>query len=382
MDESNLQVEPNVLISYLTSRRWQPVATWRGTTVWEQGPESDQLMLPDEPYSSSGRRLLHQALAELAATEERSPDRLLADLARPRVDVQRFRLQPHTPSGTIPLSHGRKAVEAIYRVLRDAGRNAIEGPRLYHKNKPVNAVQDFLDRVQLNLTLPGSYIFSTSIGERNSARERIKEYADNTGSPIPVLDEVVEVPSDHEIAVNLQSMVTKAHDVAEKLAEGVIISNPSDLGVSSNLCLAIAELGGESRDYPFEISFDWGFGHDNAPSSSSVPFTELMADCLHSFGKRLEQLARSGPALVEGKVIGLHTEDQLFRRRIQVKGIADREGEREDMTLWVFVSEQDYGRAIDAHRNGLRVQVEGRVTAERGGYRMYSDSSRFRLLSL
>jgi hypothetical protein len=337
-------------------------------------------MLPDEPHSPSGRRLLHQALVELAATEERSTDRLLADLARPRVDVQRFRLQPHTPSGTIPLSHGRKAVEAIYRVLRDAGRNAIEGPRLYHRNKPVNAVQDFLDRVQLNLTEPGSYIFSTSIGEGTSVLKRAIEYDDEIASLIPETDEVVEVLSDHQIAVNLQSMVTKAHDVAARLAEGANISNPSDQGISSNLCIAIAELGGENRDYPFEIGFNWGFGHGDPLSSSSVQFTEPMADCLHSFGKRLEQLARSGPAVVEGKVIGLHTEDRLLRRRIQVKGIANREGEQEDMTLWVFVSEHDYGRAIEAHRNGLRVQVEGQITAERGGYRMYLGSSRFRML--
>ncbi len=141
MADRQSPVSPDIFAMYLESQHWVPVATWRGTTVWERDSGAAQLLLPIQPENESGQKLLAQAVEQLAVVEERSVDRLLVDLHQPQADMQRFRLLPKTPSGTIPISHARKAIEAIYGVLRDAGRSAFEGPSLYHRDQPEGPVQ-------------------------------------------------------------------------------------------------------------------------------------------------------------------------------------------------------------------------------------------------
>jgi hypothetical protein len=369
MNEQSIRIDPGALISYLRSREWHPVATWRGTTVWERGPESDQLFIPDEPGSRSGRRLLTRALFELAASEDRQAELLLADLTQPRADTQRFRLLPSSPSGTLPITHGHKAVSAIYEVHRDAGRNAFEGPRIYHRDKAAEAVMKFLDRVHLGLTEPGSYVFTTKISGAGTIEPLEQQSLFDSPDPGP------RAPSDHEVAMGLRSAVLKAHGVAKILAENGSISNPSEQGISSNLCKALADLSGDDRKHAFEISFSSGFGDADSAQHPPLHFSDFMARKLHSFGNRLEQLARTGRAVVKGKVIGLHIEDSTRRRRIHIKGTAYREDGKEEMSLWAFVSEDDYSRAIDAHRNERGVRIEGDIVAESGGYRMHLGAS-------
>ncbi|GAA2170580.1 MULTISPECIES: hypothetical protein [Glycomyces] len=367
MHEPSFQVDPEAFVSYLRAREWHPVATWRGTTVWERGPESDQLFVPEEPHSRSGKRLLARALYELAASEDRRADLVLADLAQPRADIQRFRLLPPTPSGSIPIAYGHKAISAIYEVLRDAGRNAFEGPRMYHRDKAAEPVNAFLNRVELGLTEPGSYIFTTRFSGADPARQE---------SLFESMEPSSRLPSDHEVAIGLQSAVFRAHEVAKTLAENGSINNPSEQGISSNLCKALSDLSGDERRHAFEISFNSGFGDADLMASPALHFSSLMARKLHGFGNRLERLARTGKAVVKGKVIGLHLEDGTRRRRIQIKGTAYREEGPEEMSLWAFVSEDDYSRAIDAHRHAKGVSIEGDIVAENGGYRMHVGSSR------
>ncbi|WP_112133732.1 hypothetical protein [Glycomyces dulcitolivorans] len=371
MDEQYQRVDPEVLVSYLKAQRWNAVATWRGTTVWERGPESDQVLLPQEPHSPSGQKLLSRAVGDIAVIEDRPVSTLLAELAQPRADTQRFRLLPATPSGTIPLSHGRKAIEAIYQVLRDGARTAFEGPSLFHRERPNEAVGALLDRVQLCLTEPGSYIFATKICEPPSTSE------DSLANLLAELVPEPEGPSDHQVAVDLQAAVVKAHGVATTLAENGRIPNPAEQGVSGNLCKALSDLGGEDRSRPFDIAFTWGFGHTRQPASVPLHFTDRMAAELHTFGMRLERLSRTGPAVVRGRVISLHIEELTNRRRIQIKGVASREDEQEELTLWVFITEEDFELAVAAHRDNRNVQVEGEIVHENGGYRMHLGRDRF-----
>lgn len=372
MNQQTSTVDPEALVSYLKARQWRPVATWRGTTVWGREPESDQVLIPDEPHSASGRRLLRRAVLELAEIEARSPEILLAELAQPQTDVQRFRLLPSSPSGTIPISHGRRAIDAIYSILRDAGRNAFEGPKLYHRDKPESSVNQFLDRVHLTLTEPGSYVFTTKIATSAQPDDFPKENHFDPDGQHP------QRPSDHQVVLDLQTAVVNAHRVAAVLADSGRINNPSEQGISANLCKALADLSGEDRKHQFEISFSWGEGDEERPNGVPLHFTEGMASALHGFGSRLERLARTGPAVVEGTVAALRIEENSLRRRIQVKGTARRlDGSEEEMSLWVFVSDEDYGRAFNTQQTGRTVRIEGHIVAEHGGYRMHLGSSRF-----
>lgn len=369
-------VSPDAFAMYLESRRWTPVATWRGTTVWEQrGLAAGQLLLPIEPENETGRSLIAQAVQQLAALEERSVDRLLADLCEPQADTQRFRLLPTTPSGTIPITHARKAIEAIYGVLRDASRSVYEGPSLYRQDKLEEPVKELLTRVQLCLTEPGSYVFATKILEReNPSAEGPEGLFELRELNIPRL-------SGHQVSKGVQESIAKAHDVAQILVENGRIDNPTEQGISSNLCESLADLSGEDRSRGFEISFEWGFGQRPNLPTEPLHFTDRMAIELQRFGSRLRRLARIGQVIVEGKVDGLQIEDPGRKHRIHIKGIAQRGDSREAFKIWAFVSEEDYDRAFSAHRENRPVRIEGEIRDERGGLRLHPNPGNFRVLS-
>ncbi|MDN3243420.1 hypothetical protein [Glycomyces tritici] len=372
MTDRQQSISPEHFSSYLRSRSWRPVDTWRGMVVWERDvPESDQVLVPAEGDERSVRRLLKRAIVDLAAVEERPLEDLLSELEAPDADTQRFRLFPPTPSGTIPFIDGRKAIDAIYHLLRDSGRNVDEGHKLLYQDRASEPVYRFLDRVQLGLTAPGSYIFTTSIAK--AAR------TDGDQSALFELEAATDTAalSDHEIVVRLHGAVNQAHAVAKKLLERREISDLAEVGLSANFCKALGDLGGSNHDRPFEIDFDWGFGRAQSPPGSALRFTDRMAAKIHDFGVRLEELAKTGSAVIEGKVIGLYTEEAGYRRRVQIKGRIQAGEEQYDGTLWAFVTESDYDRAIEAHRASEPVRAQGELHLENSSLRLYLGSDGF-----
>lgn len=410
MDEQQLSISPDTFESYLKRRSWTPVATWRGMMVWERpGHEADQVLVPIERNGRAVRKLLQRAVVDLAAAEERALDELLAELESPNADTQTFRLFPSTPSGTIPFTEGRKAIEAIYQLLRDAGRNVYEGHKLLYQHRASEPVYRFIDRVQLGLTAPGSYVFTTSTpGSANAS--------DSRQTSLSGLDDEADnaVLADHDIVRRLYEAVGRAHSVAETLIERRDIDDPAATGLSANFCKALAELGGPNHDRSFEIGFQWGFGHRTALPDSSVQFTKLMTAKIHEFGVRLEglaetehaaiegeviilsreevglrrrarikgleELAETGNAIVEGKVIGLFTEEVGHRCRAQIKGRVQTSQGQYDGTIWAFVTEEDYDRAIGAHRSEQQVRAEGELRLENNSLRLYLGSNRLETL--
>lgn len=411
MDEQQLSISPDTFESYLKRRSWTPVATWRGMMVWERtGHEADQVLVPIERNGYAVRKLLQRAVVDLAAAEERALDELLAELESPNVDTQTFRLFPSTPSGTIPFTEGRKAIEAIYQLLRDAGRNVHEGHKLLYQHRASEPVYRFIDRVQLGLTAPGSYVFTTRTpGSAGTS--------DSRQTPLSDLDDEADhaVLADHNIVRRLYEAVWRAHSVAETLIERRDIDDPAATGLSANFCKALAELGGSDHDRSFEIGFQWGFGHRTALPDSSVRFTELMTAKIHEFGVRLEGLAETGNdaiegniialsreevglrrraqikgpeelvetgnATVEGKVIGLFTEEAGHRRRAQIKGRIHTGQGKHDGVIWVFVTDRDYDRAISAHRADHWVTAQGDLRLENNSLRLYLGSNSLEVLN-
>jgi hypothetical protein len=260
-------------------------------------------------------------------------------------------------------------------VLRDASRSVHEGPSLYRQDQPDEPVKELLNRVQLHLTEPGSYIFTTRILALEPPIEDSPEALFELGElDLPRL-------SGRQVSLSLRESVAKAHKVAKVLVETGMIDDPTEQGLSSNFCESLSELSGEYRRSGFEVGFEWGFGEQQNPPIETLHFTEEMADELQRFGTRLRRLARIGPAVVEGKVDGLKIEDPGRRHRIHVKGTARRGGDTEACRIWAFVSEDDYDRAFAAHRENRSIQIEGEIRDERGGLRLHSSTGLFRVLS-
>jgi hypothetical protein len=361
-------VDPSELSGYLASRGWHREGSWRGAGVWELDP-AGRLLVPDRREYPDDGELLQEAVRKLAGYEERPERELLLDITEPMVDSQYFRTYPETPPGTAPLLSGVRAVQAVHNLMRTAALTAEEGPRMFFKRRRSAAVESFMHRIVLGSAQTGSYVLTTRVPVATSDHPQLALWESATPpAPRP------EVAGRTALARLFQA-VTAAHAAAvlvidQRVTRGQerldVFDESVEEGVSGNLCKALADLGGHSRDKPFEIGFSWARGLPSREPEGPVAFTGAMAGVLARAGDELERLADSGSARITGIV---ETLDMRAGSEPRIKVVGDfRIGKREayHRGLWVIVSRSQYDQAYEAQQAGWLVDAEGRmVTANR-----------------
>ena len=120
MTEPALAVDPSDLNGYLESAGWRR-GTSRGALVWALEP-GRRLIVPERREYEDDDELLVEAVRSLASVEDRPELDVVPDISEPLVDAQFYRMQPDTPSGTIPLPAGLKAVQSVHD-LYEGGRD-------------------------------------------------------------------------------------------------------------------------------------------------------------------------------------------------------------------------------------------------------------------
>lgn len=367
MPEPEAAIDPSKLSGYLLSRGWRREGSWRGACVWEL-ESSGRLLIPGHREYQDDGELLAEAVRKLAGFEERPERELLLDIAEPMVDSQYFRMHPETPSGTIPLPSGVKALNGVHLLMSTAARTVEEGPRSLFEGRRSNPVENFLHRIILGTALPGSYVLTARVPVTIPDQPQLSLWEE--GKSHGAADtRPVGIPG-RAVLSRLHQAVGAARAAAEQVVEGRVAEGQERLdvfddsveqGVSANLCKALADLGGSSKDRPFEIGFAWARGLPARETDEPITFTGPMADILSRAADELERLAKSGHARIVGEVETLNMRAGE-EPRIKVVGQFWTDG-REPFrrALWVIVSRGQYDQAIDAQRAGWQIDAEGRM---------------------
>ena len=358
-------ISPAELSGYLQSKGWHRDGQWRGAGVWSLD-NSDQLLIPDRFEFEDDSELIREAIQKLAVYEERAEYDLILDIAEPMVDTQFFRTVPDTPSGTIPLPSGLKAVQGVHRLLNTAARMVENGPRLLYEGRSSGLVESFLHRVLLGAARPGSYILTA----------RVPVAA--PGSPPAQLDlfgksdtpQHSQPLAGRDVILLLDRAIRAAWTAANQVTTGEARSDIFDdfmvEGVSANLCRGLGELGGQAKDRPVEIGFTWARGLPGPEAARPVFFTGAMLSVIAQAGTELEALAKSGEAQITGQVETLNLSPGEEPR---IKVVGEVRAETQTIVrraLWVIVSMNQYTQATEAQREGWPVQASGRlVTPQR-----------------
>ncbi|MEU8202930.1 hypothetical protein [Streptosporangium sp. NPDC049046] len=348
---NELAIEPASLTGYLASRGWRNEGTWRGAQVW-QGSNTRLLIPPQREYPDDDE-LLAEAVAKLAALEDRTAEEVLLDIAEPLVDTLDIRTQPDTPSGTIPLLSGVRAIDSICELLDTAARTVEEGPRLIFTGRRSGAVQDFLGGVRLGASKPGSYIFTARIPLASRAVQA------------SLFEEEETDPFGRQVLVALDKALRSAKTACSQVIRGTasfdVIEDYVEQGVSADLCEAISGLAGHGVDRPFSVSVSWARGL-NAPARETIGFSATMAGVLSQTAKQLRDLSRIGQATVTGVIEALH-DDGVEAPRIKIRGELQTSSSGSlARAIWVVVNRAQYERAGVLHYQRATVRVSGRLT--------------------
>jgi hypothetical protein len=358
MPDSEAAIDPSELSGYLVSRGWRREGSWHGAGVWELD-SSGRLLIPDHREYQDDGELLAEAVRKLAGYEERPERELLLDIAEPMVDSQYYRTHPETPSGTTSLPSGVRAVQGIQELMKTAARAVEDGPQMLFEGRSSRRVDNFLHRILLGSARPRSYVLTARVPVAAARPPQLGLWeegkADPRGSELP----------GREVLAGFHRATLAAWTAAESVAGGRerldIFDEGVAKGVSANLCKALGDLGGYSKDRPFEIGFTWARGLPGQVPSDPVAFSGAMAGILARAGDDLERMAKSGHAQIIGQVETLNISPGE-EPRIKVVGEFRRDGgEAVQRSLWVIVSMSDYDRAIEAQREGWWLDVAGRL---------------------
>lgn len=384
MTEPALAVAPSDLNGYLESAGWRREGTSRGALVWALEP-GRRLIVPERREYEDDDELLIEAVRSLASVEDRPELDVVLDISEPLVDAQFYRMQPDTPSGTIPLPAGLKAVQSVHDLMRAAAITTEQGPQLLIEQRRDALVDRFLRRVSLGSARPGSYILTSRVPVGSEQRES-EEAAGQQQLDLPSSSLALRTISGgnalagRRVVSNLYAAVSAAHEAARSMLRtgeqfGAFYDGVEN-GVSANLCRALADLGSFGRrrasSYrPFEVGFGWARARPAGEPSKPIAFSENMVGVLAAAADELANLARSGRARLVGQVETLKRppgEEPRIRiigdLRIEAGPVLRKR------SVWVAVGTDDYEAAWDAQQNGRTVTVDGQLGMTRGRLQM------------
>lgn len=358
-------IQPLDVSSYLASKGWNRDGDWHGASVWRLGSEV-RLLVPDIQEYEDADQLIQEAVAKIARYEARPERDVWQDIADPLVDAQFFRLHPDAPAGSISLPAGVKSVQGILNLMKTAAIVTERGTRVLIEGRRSQRVDSFLHTVLLGSAAPGSYVLTARVPTESVGFQELD-----------LFDDAREF-SGRAIVEQLYTALDAARAAAERMirdrGELDTFYSAAENGVSANLCRALADLGGEQRNRPFEVGFSWARGAPSREPSPEVEFTAAMPTILVKAADELEALARDGTARISGVITDLHDEG-IEPSRIKIRGELEVPGQAKfpRRSIWVALGDTDYNAAIEAHRRRQGVEAVGRF-ATTGRLELRADS--------
>jgi hypothetical protein len=341
---------------YLASRGWQldAAASEPGAGVYRLPGEPDaEVLLPLRRDWADYAQRMADALATLAAVEQRSLGEVLADLAGPPGDVIRLRLRSGAATlGTLPLEEGVRLLEGGRALLLAAACSAVE-PRAYHAHRPAAALA-FLQECRLGPTEREGYTLPLIAPVPPELVVGAAADGAAANEPYPRRVTLLLLGS-----LRLIQEAVRA-GAPERILQGV------SAGVSANLCEALASLSLDAQGI-LEVQVSWSRVRPRVPDSlpAQVSFAQGDLAVIGEAGRRLREGSPLRRRRVEGLVVRLEAADSFapYAGRVTLRADLDGLPTRVRFRL----GRPEYARACDAHRDRRRVAVSGTLrSAGRG----------------
>ena len=364
-DEQDVaSLTPRTIWLYLEGQGWQ-----RQTEETPAAPDVWTLSTKDGTYeviapSSRDTRDFAQRVAELLRTlaiaGDRSERDVLRELTTAAFDVQSVHTHFSSPSGTAPLRDAANAFAAAHAML-SASTASLDRPQLMLPSRPPRRTSELMKRVLAGPTGAGSYVISIMVPV----------------PPLPPQDDLAHLhdesePFERTATKHLHGALVAARAAAnDALDKGTVIDaflSREELGISANLCKALADLAGEEA-VGFDVHFSWTPYRPVDGLESTISFRDATIPILRQASHELRTSLPKGEVVIVGRVIHLHRETHHGNGRVTISGSVVGDTLRKSRRVWVNLAESDYELAIQAHHSSADVQVIGLL--EQRGTRTY-----------
>lgn len=383
------------LTIYLSAHNWllaDERAAWsRAVQIWTTPDGKDEVVVPLRRSYRDYGELVFQALTGIGVIEGRSPDTVLGDVAAVGFDVLRFRNADVGSDDSIPLDRGIELIANARACLVAAACSTVRPSRSYGRHFLL--ADEYMKRVQMGQTERGSFVVAVrsplaeirrpdDIEESQERKPQREVEAPVEGDDMLLVNEPVATttssltPSVRLLARDVVGTFIGAVRSAEEAATEFIATEDMsafdrrvDLGVSANLCKALASIKGTAST-SIEVSVVWASRQQPQESYAALPVTQrVSSETRYVFERAADYLRQPGPeheVEISGLVVELRRHEANQPGRVKVRTSLDGKSMR---NVVVSLGVVDYLKAVQAHRQGRRLICKGII--EPAGRRMW-----------
>ncbi len=362
-DKTTLRaIKPLEMAAYLHANGWRQEADRVGKgSLWilktESGVEFD-LTLPARRELGDYELRMAEVLSTLADAEQRSQLDVLRDLQTTTADLIRVRAPSgNAESGTLPFNEAVSFVERSRDMMLAAACAAIKKQPVYAKRKAQQAM-DYLQQIRMGQTERGSYvltILSPIVPELRPSQE-------------PLLPSEPEIPYERRVIQTLVESLTALNEAAREAAARGNMKPFQDAvgrGVSANLCDAVVGLSAVSPGEGLEVQVSWS--RTRPVDAKTVGRVLLGVDAMpliEAAAIQFRETAPSDDVEMVGIVTHLKRGETEKIGEVTITGIVEGQIRKARLQL----GEDDYAKAVRAHRDRQTVTCAGDLTKEGLGY--------------
>jgi hypothetical protein len=359
-NETLRAVTSSQLVGYLRSHGWtiyseRPAAF----SVWHRRDNEDaEVTVPLAPRSRDHLPRIAEAIKEIARVESRSTKLVLDELLVSNYDVFRIRsVSSSSADGTIRIEDGVSLFDQARELLLSAACATVQ-PRAVFLTRKLKQATDYLETARLGQTSRGSFILTV-----------LSPVTPQLGSA----DELFPTdPFERRVMLTLARALASAVSAAQEVANSDHVSfgafeTAVAKGVSANLCEAAANLFSSQDVASIDFSFAWAGTRpvlEDVPNQIAV--SNEVAPILREAARTFREAAPLTSISLVGPVI------KLERKQEHEGGVATIVTAIEDSLrkVTLSLSEEDYVRATEAHKQYRQIRVVGDVNRSGRSYSM------------
>lgn len=361
-----MSMGPLAVATYLRSKNWQQVevigdkgSVW---TLHSDGQEFEILVPFNRELRDFASRM-SDVLQTLEVVESRKPTEarsqvdILTDITNATSDLLRIRLASASiENGTLPIERGLRVVEHARDLLLAAACATVQPRALYQTKKATQAV-DYLRQARIGQTERGSFvlIIQSEVPPRLAVRDQ------------PALIEIEE-PFERRVMLTLAGAVAAARNAAQHAgATGnwQPFTDAVRVGVSANLCDAIAGLAEDGGADSVAMSFSWAPGR---ALLGQAPERVVVAQDMIAVLREVARIFRGTAPLedfeLRGVVVKLERPEGSPLGRVTVAAVVDENLRKVQIEL----PQIEYDLAIEGHRLEQPIYCEGELVREGRSY--------------
>lgn len=347
--------DPGELAAYLRQQGWvleKATAEWAEYTREVHG-ERVILEVPLKAAARDYSRVFAMLLDDLSRLEARTPSAVLRDIKAAAADIVRLAIGSSlTRDGRIPVDAGQRVYGAARDLLLAAACSVIDPRPVFANRKPDEAMR-LLERARFGQTEVGSFVLTMECA-----------IAPRLQQTFLGVDDGPDEPFERRTCIKLAQALQGADAATrESSASGTLdpFKSRAQLGVSANLCEAVAEVIEATSADVLDASFSFAA---RRPLAASVPrqvvFSSDTAPILREAAARLRDETTYPETEVTGPVVKLDSTDPDRGGEVVLKAFIDGRYR----SIWLALPSEPYQRAITAHGERLLVRCTGELARE------------------